>query len=139
MPTATLCRVKDAVLTRTDTQLPDTLPGDYRDWLHAILTRRHLACPDAATVISELVTNVLLHAAGPLRVTVRVDIELRVLHLAVHDTTPPARRPDSRPEGESGLGLMLVAALCSSVKDHDPIPGRPHTIAVTLDLEGAAP
>jgi anti-sigma regulatory factor (Ser/Thr protein kinase) len=65
-------------------------------------------CPDAALLITELVTNAITHAGGPIGVSAAwLDGTLRV---EVHDfeSAPPVVRHPSILE-ESGRGLCLVA------------------------------
>jgi len=67
-------------------------------------------CPDAALLVTELVTNAVTHAGGPIGVSAGwVDDALRV---EVHDfePAPPVLRHPSMLE-ESGRGLCLVADL----------------------------
>lgn len=67
-------------------------------------------CPDAALLVTELVTNAVTHAGGPIGVSAGwVDDTLRV---EVHDfdTAPPVLRHPSILE-ESGRRLCLVADL----------------------------
>ncbi|MGW0820553.1 ATP-binding protein [Streptomyces sp. NPDC002845] len=71
-------------------------------------------CDTAALVVSELVTNAIVHAAGR-----RVVCELHdgddLVRIAVRDEgcAPGEPHPSSqRPEEEHGRGLLLVAAMC---------------------------
>ncbi len=63
-----------------------------------------------AVVVSELVTNSVLHAGSTARVIVVVDE--RCVRIEVHDADPtlPVRR-DPGPQTVSGRGLLLVDAL----------------------------
>jgi len=67
-------------------------------------------CPDTALLVTELVTNAVTHAGGPIGVSAGwVDDALRV---EVHDfepSTPVLRHPSILEE--SGRGLCLVADL----------------------------
>jgi anti-sigma regulatory factor (Ser/Thr protein kinase) len=67
---------------------------------------------DAALVLTELVTNAVVHARSPL--WVRVSSENAVVRIAVGDdvAAPPEVRDDG-PLAESGLGLRLISALAS--------------------------
>ncbi|MGW3425171.1 ATP-binding protein [Streptomyces phaeochromogenes] len=64
-----------------------------------------------ALLVSELVTNSLRHATGPIGVRlVRPSEPMDVLLVEVSDPLPdPPRERDAEPEDESGRGLQLVA------------------------------
>ncbi|MEU5347031.1 MULTISPECIES: ATP-binding protein [unclassified Streptomyces] len=64
-----------------------------------------------ALLVSELVTNSLRHATGPIGVRlVRPPEPMGVLLVEVSDPLPdPPRERDAEPEDESGRGLQLVA------------------------------
>ncbi|WP_373301300.1 ATP-binding protein [Streptomyces djakartensis] len=66
----------------------------------------------AALLVSELVTNALRHATGPIGVRlVRPSVLNGVLLVEVSDPLPdPPRERVARPEDESGRGLQLVAS-----------------------------
>jgi anti-sigma regulatory factor (Ser/Thr protein kinase) len=69
---------------------------------------------DAVLVISELVTNALVHTAGE-RIACRLHGTADRIRIEVEDqeggpALPAARRP--RPEDQHGRGLFLVDALC---------------------------
>ncbi|MCH0566296.1 ATP-binding protein [Streptomyces sp. MUM 2J] len=66
----------------------------------------------AALLVSELVTNALRHATGPIGLRlVRPDGLRNVLLVEVSDPLPdPPRERDARPEDETGRGLQLVAS-----------------------------
>ncbi|MFF4832044.1 ATP-binding protein [Streptomyces sp. NPDC001315] len=66
----------------------------------------------AALLVSELVTNSLRHATGPIGVRLVRPARLRgVLVVEVSDPLPdPPRERVPRPEDESGRGLQLVAS-----------------------------
>ncbi|WSQ11595.1 ATP-binding protein [Streptomyces sp. NBC_01231] len=65
----------------------------------------------AALLVSELVTNSLRHATGPIGVRLVRPAHLGgVLLVEVSDPLPdPPRQRIARPEDESGRGLLLVA------------------------------
>jgi anti-sigma regulatory factor (Ser/Thr protein kinase) len=67
-----------------------------------------------ALLVSELVTNALRHATGPIGVRLVRPSELNgVLLVEVSDPLPdPPRERAARPEDESGRGLKLVASSC---------------------------
>jgi anti-sigma regulatory factor (Ser/Thr protein kinase) len=68
----------------------------------------------AALLVSELVTNALRHATGPIGVRlVRPSGLNGVLLVEVSDPLPdPPRERVARPEDESGRGLQLLASSC---------------------------
>jgi hypothetical protein len=70
----------------------------------------------AALLVSELVTNSLRHATGPIGVRlVRPAGPLSALLVEVSDPLPdPPRERAARPEDESGRGLQLVASSSSA-------------------------
>lgn len=65
-----------------------------------------------ALLVSELVTNALRYATGPIGVRlVRPTASLRVLLVEVSDPLPdPPHERAARPDDESGRGLQLVAS-----------------------------
>ena len=67
-------------------------------------------CDTAALLVSEVVTNAVLHGDGT--VEVRADVRDVVLRVEVEDDGPgvPALR-DAGPDAEGGRGLALVEAL----------------------------
>ncbi|MFI5572510.1 ATP-binding protein [Streptomyces sp. NPDC051740] len=67
--------------------------------------------PTAELLVSELVSNALRHASGPLRLTLERVSDLRCL---VSDGTTDLPRPaDAGPEDECGRGLVLVDMLAA--------------------------
>lgn len=72
---------------------------------------------DVLTIVSELVTNALLYAAGsPIRLTLTLLAELGILSGSVHDCGAVSfRLPDADvpSDAESGRGLLVVLALAS--------------------------
>ncbi|WP_257004665.1 ATP-binding protein [Streptomyces sp. Tue6028] len=108
------------------------------------LTRARLArwavcedtCDTAALVVSELVTNAIVHAAGE-----RVVCELHdgddLVRIAVRDEgcAPGEPHPSpQRPEEEHGRGLLLVAAMSRAWGAQDTGPG----LLVWAELERSA-
>ena len=67
---------------------------------------------DVALVVSELVTNAVLHGDG--EITLDVVVEESRVHIAVEDgdlsTPAPVERP---PDAETGRGLMLVSKIAA--------------------------
>ncbi len=96
-----------------------TAPRAARHWLLAVLA--DWCCPDqvftAELLVSELVTNAVRHARGPLRLRVELrmatpgGVALRV-EMFDGDRTLPAARP-SEDDAESGRGLLLVDELAA--------------------------
>lgn len=62
-------------------------------------------------LVSELVTNVVLHARTPCEVVMRRTDVLRI-EVIDHDPRPPIRK-DHDPEAGSGRGLLLLAGMSS--------------------------
>jgi anti-sigma regulatory factor (Ser/Thr protein kinase) len=97
------------------------------------LTRARLAgwavcedtCDTAALVVSELVTNAIVHTAGK-HVVCELHDDADLVRIAVRDEgcAPGEPRPvPQRPEEEHGRGLLLVAALCRAWGAQDAGPG----------------
>ena len=90
---------------------PDTVPYARR-WVTDALTGTgaEVLVPDAELVVSELVTNALLHAGPP--VTLRVHVTPTTVRIEVGDTSrvTPVRAL-ARADAMTGRGLALVAAL----------------------------
>ena len=86
-------------------------PAAARRFVAGALAAAGVPVGDAVpVVVSELVTNSVLHAGTMARVVVVVDV--RCVRVEVHDadgTLPTLRRPS--PETVTGRGLMLVDAL----------------------------
>ena len=68
---------------------------------------------DVALVVSELVTNAVIHGRGD--ITLDVVIGSDAVHVSVEDAgpEPPAPRA-AEPADESGRGLLLVSRIASS-------------------------
>src|SRR5262245_24824880 len=79
-----------------------------RRWAEPLLAEMRLASDpgDALLVLSELVTNAVEHAPGPLCVQLHETRDR--LCIAVEDTDPPPPTSD-----RGGLGLLLVSRLAS--------------------------
>jgi anti-sigma regulatory factor (Ser/Thr protein kinase) len=80
-----------------------------------VLDRAPKEVRDAAALLtSELVSNALLHAAGPLTLTIRQE-EGRLVRVEVADagTLPPAVKPYGH-ESETGRGLKMLDALAEA-------------------------
>ncbi|MEV1079085.1 ATP-binding protein [Streptomyces sp. NPDC050211] len=91
-------------------------PGAVRAARAAVRARLHAwdlesVADITALLVSELVTNSLRHATGPIGVRLVRPGDVRdVLLVEVSDPLPdPPREREPRPEDESGRGLQLVA------------------------------
>jgi len=72
----------------------------------------HLA-DDAQIVVSELVTNALVHGAGPVTVRLRANTESLLIEVSDALAAPPEPRHHAA-DAEGGHGLEIVSALCDS-------------------------
>ncbi|MFC8511708.1 ATP-binding protein [Streptomyces sp. NPDC057257] len=82
-------------------------------------------CDTAALVITELVTNALVHTASSLIVCELHDGE-DLVRIAVRDEgcAPGVPHPSrARPEEEHGRGLLLIDAMCHAWGAHEHGPG----------------
>ncbi|MFI8521638.1 ATP-binding protein [Streptomyces sp. NPDC085481] len=86
----------------------------------------------ALLVVSELVTNAVVHAPGPLV----LELVLRAggLDISVYDTRPatPVARPHD-PERIGGHGMEIVAALCDRVETEPTPHGKRVRARLPLD------
>lgn len=100
---------------------------EVRRWAEPLLESMPLEgdVSDALLVLSELVTNAVEHAPGPLRVTLHETREH--LCIAVEDTDPP---PPTSTRG--GLGLLLVSRLASPYEVTHTATGK--AVRVTMPL-----
>lgn len=88
--------------------------------------------PTAELLVSELVSNALRHASGPLRLTLERVSDLRCL---VSDGTADLPRPaEAGPEDECGRGLTLVDTLAARWG----CEGGPEGKSVWFELSGDA-
>ncbi|MFI6639129.1 PAS domain S-box protein [Streptomyces sp. NPDC050504] len=115
--TLLLARLPAAPLATATTDLPALASsvGDGRSFLTKTLTAwdcAHLA-DDARLLVSEVLTNALQHAQGPLGLHLRrTTTELTV---EISDRSPHLPQPRlAAPDDESGRGLLLVDALAHS-------------------------
>ncbi|MGW3033694.1 ATP-binding protein [Streptomyces sp. NPDC001178] len=82
-------------------------------------------CDTAALVVSELVTNALVHTASS-RIVCELHDGDELVRIAVRDEgcSPDAPRASrARPEEEHGRGLLLIDALCDAWGAHEHGPG----------------
>jgi anti-sigma regulatory factor (Ser/Thr protein kinase) len=90
----------------------------------------------AALLTSELVTNAILHAGGPVKLFVTCSCgQLRVY---VHDTSPDWPAPaDNSVEAEAGRGLKLVASLATNWGCYSTSAGKAvyFTLALAADRD----
>lgn len=100
-----------------DELLPNDLraPGEARQAIARFLARANLPqlIDDAQLLASELVTNAVRHARGP--ITVRAYVRDGFLRLEVCDScrdTAPERR-EATPDDENGRGMELVDKLAA--------------------------
>lgn len=97
--------------------LPNNLqaPGEARRAITRFLARSGLPqiIDDAQLLASELVTNAVRHATGP--IIVRAYLTDGFLHIEVYDssTDAPPQRRQALPDDEGGRGMELVEKLSS--------------------------
>ncbi|MFF7328817.1 SpoIIE family protein phosphatase [Streptomyces sp. NPDC008150] len=93
------------------------------DWAHCLLPGADLltdrTAEDAVIVVSELVTNAVVHAGTDVDLVCRLDAATGLVFVEVEDHHPSRAPRDGRPEPsygtpEYGRGLRLVAALSES-------------------------
>lgn len=119
---ARLVRRPDRIFRARDLPAHPAAPGAARAMVHEVCDEWDVAAVDegAALIVTELVTNALVHARTSCRVTLTVDE--RGLRVGVRDyRVGPHPRP--RPvdvTGEGGRGLHLVAMIAGTweVRDH---------------------
>ena len=113
------------------------------------LTRARLAgwavcedtCDTAVLVVSELVTNAIVHTAGE-HVVCELHDEDGVVRIAVRDEgcAPGEPRPAlQRPEEEHGRGLLLVAAVCRAWGARKAGPGLLVWAELAREADQSAP
>lgn len=83
-------------------------------------------CDTAALVVSELVTNAIVHTASR-HIVCELHDGADLVRIAVRDEGCAPGQPhpsdDQQPEDEHGRGLLLVDALCDAWGAHDQGPG----------------
>ena len=101
-------------------------------WLHTWGVADDLV-ETAQLCLSELVTNAVIHAGTPARVTARLDDERLLVLVQDHGNRGAARRADAHdPTDISGRGLMLVEALATAWSAEHSADGT--TVWFELDL-----
>jgi serine phosphatase RsbU (regulator of sigma subunit)/anti-sigma regulatory factor (Ser/Thr protein kinase) len=102
-------------------------------WLHSWGVTDDLV-ETAQLCVSELVTNAVIHAGTPARVTARLDDERLLVLVQDHGNRGAARRAEEHdPSDISGRGLMLVEALSSAWSAEHSADGT--TVWFELDLQ----
>jgi anti-sigma regulatory factor (Ser/Thr protein kinase) len=112
-------------------ELGRDVPGRAREWVRGICATCGLdaLADDAALMVSELVTNVFLHAHTDCRI--RAELGDRMMCVEVADQDERVVRPVSSADGsERGRGLHIVAALSSAWGVHYQPAGK--TVWFTL-------
>ncbi|MFE1248137.1 ATP-binding protein [Streptomyces sp. NPDC058766] len=83
-------------------------------------------CDSAALIVSELVTNAIVHTAST-RIVCELHDGADLVRIAVRDEGCAPGQPHAasrtRPEEEHGRGLLLVDALCHAWGTHEDGPG----------------
>ncbi|MEZ0491024.1 SpoIIE family protein phosphatase [Kineococcus sp. TBRC 1896] len=88
--------------------------GAARDWLRSTLDAWELtsAADEAELVISELVTNAVLHTGSPTAVTLRHEVSDRLLSVGVEDSSTQHPQPrESDDDATGGRGMHIVQLL----------------------------
>jgi anti-sigma regulatory factor (Ser/Thr protein kinase) len=119
---------------RHETELVQTAmaPSDARTIVRGICNEMHMddVSDTAALLTSELVTNALQHARGPLHLDVACTRGQLIVSVSDGDPRPPRpRETDARSLG--GRGLMLVAKLAEQWGSR-PVPGDRKSVWFSL-------
>ena len=96
------------VLARATLPAAVTAPAAARAFVKDAAPRLPVRLDDLTLVVSELVTNAVVHGAGD--VDLHVGIERDVVHVEVSDAGPEDPLPEEPAEG----GLLLVSRLAQS-------------------------
>ncbi|GAA2593816.1 ATP-binding protein [Actinomadura fulvescens] len=94
--------------------------------LHAWRITDPAAVDDIVLMVDELITNAIVHGAGPVRLRLRLD-GARVVAEVTDDNPAAPGSPSSPPLldwSEQGRGLLLVAALASEFGCRPEDPGK---------------
>ena len=111
-----------------------TSVGEARSWIEAFLAERAIGNPlrdDAQLVVSELVTNALMHGDGALVLRASIsDSDVQVSVTDSGDAMPEMLPPD--PSRIGGLGLIVVERIATDW-GVSPFPGG-KTVWAALSL-----
>lgn len=135
MSATTLARIDDAVFTVTVTHPNRATIAETRTWLTDYLARRgHKgdAADSAVLILSELATNAVLHAAGPIAVSAHLPGDLLTLTVSDRPTPQPSRDEDPYETDEHGRGLFIIAALAQSLAETTRAGRHAVTVAIPL-------
>lgn len=126
----------------TTSSVPATRRRAHAELVKCGLNSEHPVLGTALVILSELVTNSVLHASShSSHFLVTISVRAKVLALSVHDRHPyiPGPRPESADDDDcNGRGLNLVACLSAEAGGHaETIPdtdGGGKTICVSIPL-----
>ncbi len=88
-------------------------PAEARAFVRATGGRWNVNVDDAVLVVSELVTNVVRHVGGRLRVCLRRNSDRLIIEVSDTSITPPSRQSPVLQE-TSGRGLLIVERLATA-------------------------
>jgi hypothetical protein len=120
---------------RAETTLPaePTSAATVRSWTRRRLSTWHFpVCDEALVVVSELVTNTIVHAASA-EVTVRLELRPTGLSIAVYDDDPT---PPVLVEHAAEVGGMGLVDGLSRAWGHSPSLGRGKVVWAVVPLPG---
>lgn len=91
-----------------------TAPGLARQFLRRWACPHHLTAPDdALLLVSELVTNALIHGAPPIRLTMHCADARTVVRVTDSGHQPILLQPLAAADGLSGRGLRLLEVIAT--------------------------
>lgn len=135
-PTLLAARAEHDTHHATYTRPNHSTPGHARAGLAHYLARHGHGGDNALLVLSELATNAVRYATGPLTITARIEHD--TLTLTVTDHIDPHPHHCGLPDDEHGLGLTLVRALCTELHETtDHAAGR-HAVTAAIPLDQPA-